>query len=588
MPVVISTMRRRSRLIMFIVAVSFVLGFGLLSLGGLSDIIRSLTNQEGPRHPDELGRVGNKVIKQSEFDNMKNYYKWLYTLSTGTRNISSKVDEQLTQQAWSYLVSEKALEDVYKKTGDVLLFDEVLEILKMAPPREAMADSTLYTDGKFDPQKYQRVLYTQQFIQQHFPAYQDYVRNKRLEADFQGAFRVPLAQVTDEQTRDWTKFNVTYLAIEPNTLVKTPDEKEIWAYYNAHRSEFAKAERRTLRYALLPVTITKEDSAAAKSQIDETYASLKTPEDFQYASDRQDESLGVWVKTDSLDSLVKVVVRDLPVVSHSAPFLINAGWQIVQLDDKNGDSVRVRYATVPIEITSSTISDLRDKIDNLTQRGKTEDLDTVAKDLGVDVREAPMLEKGKPYEFDPELSGTVEAFARRAKVGDISDPMRNSRDEIYVFKLTGIKRGIASVMDSFEIRNKVSSKIVAAKAKPLMEVHAQGALSKIRAGKTLEEIAQGDSLVRLQSRQQATVAGFNYLGPEFSGALYALQPQQVSGLVKTDRGEYIIRCDSRVTESQGGNPQALVLNKTGSALSRLRENLLKQPKIIDYRSALNF
>lgn len=573
---------------MFIVAVSFVLGFGLLSLGGLSDIIRSLTSQEGPRRPDELGRVGKNVIKQSEFDNMKNYYKWLYTLNTGIRNVSSKVDEQLGQQAWSYIVSEKALEDVYKKTGDVLLFDEVVEILKMAPPREAMADSTLYTDGKFDPQKYQRVLYTQQFIQQHFPAYQDYIRNKRLESDLQAAFRVTLAQATDEQSRDWTRFNVTFLAIEPNTFAKTPDDKEIWAYYNAHRSEFAKPERRTLRYALLPVTITKDDSAAAKSQIDETYASLKTPEDFQYSSDRQDESLGIWVKTDSLDSLVKVVVKDLPVGSHSTPFLTNAGWQLVQLDDKSGDSVQVRYATVPIEITSSTISDLRDKIDNLTQRGKTEDLDTVAKDLGVDVREAPMLEKGKPYEFDPELSGTVEAFARRAKVGDVSDPMRNSRGEIYVFKLTGIKRGITSVMDSFEIRNKVSSKIVAARAKPLMEAHAQAALSKVKSGKTLEDVAQGDSLVRLQSRQQTTVTGFNYLGPEFSGALLALQPQQVSGLVKTDRGDYIIRCDSREVLTQGGNPQTYAQGKQNAALTRFRQDLLKQPKIIDYRNALNF
>jgi peptidyl-prolyl cis-trans isomerase D len=573
---------------MFIVAVSFVLGFGLLSLGGLSDIIRSLTNQEGPRHPDELGRVGNKVIKQTEFDNMKNYYKWLYTLNTGTRNVPSKVDEQIGQQAWSYLVSEKALEDVYKKIGDVLLFDEVVEILKMAPPREAMSDSTLYTDGKFDPQKYQRVLYTQQFIQQHFPAYQDYVRNKRLESDLQGAFRVPLAQANDEQTRDWTRFNVTFLAIEPNTFVKTPDDKEIWAYYNAHRSEFAIPERRTMRYALLPVTVTKEDSDVAKSQIDETYASLKTPDDFQYASDRQDESVGVWVKTDSLDSLVKVVVKDLPVGSHSTSFLTNAGWQIVQLDDQSGDSIRVRYATVPIELTSSTISDLHDKIDNLTQRGKTEDLDSVAKDLGVEVREAPMLEKGKPYEFDAELNGTVEAFARHAKVGDVSDPMRNSRDEIYIFKLTGIKRGIASVMDSFEIRNKVSSKIVADQARPLMEARAQEALSKIRAGKTLEEIAQGDSLVRLQTRQQTTVAGFNYLGPEFSGTLFALQPQQVSGLVKTDRGDYVIRCDSRELLTQGGNPETYAQGKQNAALTRLRESLLQQPKIVDYRNALNF
>ena len=573
---------------MFIVAVSFVLGFGLLSLGGLSDIIRSLTSQEGPRRPDELGRVGKQVIKQSEFDNMKNYYKWLYTLNTGTRNVSSKVDEQLGQQAWSYIVSEKALEDVYKKTGDVLLFDEVVEILKMAPPREAMADSTLYTDGKFDPQKYQRVLYTQQFIQQHFPAYQDYIRNKRLESDLQAAFRVTLAQATDEQARDWVRFNVTFLALEPSTFVKQPDDKEIWAYYNAHRSEFAKPERRTLRYAMLTLHVTAADSEAAKSQIDETWKSLKTPEDFQYSTDRPDDSLGRWFRADSLDSLVKLTLKTLPVGQHSEPLLTREGWQIIQLDEKGGDSVRIRAITVPIEITSSTISDLRDKIDNLTQRGKTEDFDSVAKELGVEVREAPMLEKGKPYEFDPELSGTVESFAKRAKLGDISDAVRNSRSEIYIFKLTAIKRGITSVMDSFEIRNKVSSKLVAAKAKPMIEARARDVMAKIKSGKTFEEIAQGDSQVRLQTRQQVTAAGFAYLGPEFSGTLYALKPQQTSGLVKTDRGTYLIRCDSREETPSGANPAQYVQTKQNSALTRIREGLLKQPRIIDYRNPFYF
>jgi len=573
---------------MFIVALSFVLGFGVLSLGGLSDIIRSITNQEGPRRPDELGRVGKKVVKQSDYDNMKNYYKWLYMLNTGSRNIPSKVDEQLGQQAWSYVISEKALEDLYKKIGGELLFDEVVEILKMAPPREAMADSSLYTDGKFDPQKYQRLLYTQQFIQQHFPAYRDFIRNARLESDLKGAFRVPLTQATDEQSRDWTRFNVTFLSIEPSTFAKPPDDKEIWAYYNAHRSQFAKPERRTLRYALLPLTITKEDSAAAKSQIDETYASLKAPEDFQYSADRQNDSIGEWFKADSLDSLVKVTVKDLAGGSHSTPLLTKAGWQIVQLDDKGGDSVRVRYSTVPIEITSSTISDLHDKIDNLTQRGKTEDLDTVAQDVGVQVREAPILEKGKPYEFDPELSGTVEAFARRAKVGDISEPLRNSRDEIYIFKLTGIKRGITDVRDSLEVRSKVSSKLLADRTKPLMEADAREVLNKIRSGKSLEDIAQGDSLVRLQSRQEVALAGFSYLGPEFVGALYALQPQRTSGLVRTDRGIYVIRCDSREVLPQNANPQTYAQGKQNAALARLRQDLLKQPKIIDYRNPFYF
>jgi parvulin-like peptidyl-prolyl isomerase len=585
----ISNMRRRSRLIMFILAISFVVGFVLLSLGGLLDTIRQLTNREsvGPRRPDELGRVENKVITQVEYENLKNYYKWLYLENTRTRNVPAGVEEQIAQQTWSYLVNEKSLEETYKKERIELLFDEVLEILKMAPPREVMSDTAMYTDGKFDPKKYERVLYTQRFIQTHFPPYRDYIRNARLEATLKTVFRVPTPQTQYDQARDNTRFNITFLALEPNSFVKSPGDKELWAYYAGRKGQFTKPERRTLRYAVFPLKLGAEDSLAAKTQIDDIASSLKTPDDFLYQTDRSYDSTGMWFKTDSVDSAVRGALTNLPPDSVSKPLLTKEGWQIVKLDERAKDSVRLRFITVPVELTAGTYSALRDKIDNLTQRSKEENFDTVAKELGVDARDAPPLEKGKKYEFDPELSGTIEVFAKHAKIGDVSQPLRTTRNDVYLFKLTGIQRGMATVMDSFEIRNKVSSKMVTDKARPLMEARAQEILRQIKAGKSLDEVAKGDSQVRVQTRQQVTPAAVSYLGPEFAGTMYALLPGQASGVVRTERGMYVIRCDGRQENPPAPNPYYAV-SKMNAALQRVRESVLKQPRVIDYRNPFSF
>jgi parvulin-like peptidyl-prolyl isomerase len=572
---------------MFILAVSFVVGFLLLSLGGITDVIHQITTREsvGPRRPDELGRVGTKVISQSEYENMKNYYKWLYLENTKARSVPDKMAEQFAAQSWSYLVNEKALDETYKKERINLLFNEVLEILKMAPPREVIDDTTFYTEGKFDAKKYERVLYTQRFLQMHFPSYRDYLRQARLDADLKAIFRVPNAQVAYDQARDNTRFSITFLALEPSNFAKSPDDKAIWAYYASNKAPFAKPERRTLKYAALPLRIGPEDSASAKAQIDDIYNSLKTEDDFTYQTDRSD-SAGLWFTSDSLDSVVRSAVKGIEPGEHTKPLLTQEAWQIVKLDERANDSVRLRVITVPIELTASTYSAISEKISNLTARAKDESFDSVAKELGIDVRDAPALEQGKPYEFDPELAGSVELFARHARAGDVSQPFRSSRNEIYVFRLSAIQRGLATVMDSFEIRNKVNSRIVMAKARPMMEARALQILRDIKAGKSLEEIAKGDSQARLQTRQQTAIAGFNYLGPEFAGTVYALRPGQVSGLVKTDRGMYFIRCDDRQETPATPNPY-FAQSKLNAALQRVRDAVQKSPRVVDYRNPFN-
>jgi parvulin-like peptidyl-prolyl isomerase len=399
-------------------------------------------------------------------------------------------------------------------------------------------------------------------------------------------FRVPGPQAVYDQAREQTRFGITYLELNPSNFVKSPDDKQIWAYYNGHKSQFQKPERRTLRYALFSLKVGPEDSAAAKAQIDDIYGSIRGLDDFDYQTDRENDSLGLWFRSDSLDTIVRAAVANLPRDSLTHPVLGKEGWQIIQLTDRNKDSVRLRTITTPIEVTASTFSATNEKIGNLTERAKEENFDSVAKELGVEVRDAPVLEKGKDYGFDPEISASVEVWARRAKVGDVSQAYRNSREEVYVFHLTAVQRGLATVMDSFEVRNKVTSTITMDKAKPMMEARARTILRDLKAGKTMEDIAKSDSLVRLQNRPATTLAGYNWIGPEFAGTLYGLKAGRTSDLVRTERGMYVIRCDTRDDASPAPNP-FWAQSKYNSVLQKVRESVQKPPRVIDWRNPFN-
>jgi parvulin-like peptidyl-prolyl isomerase len=74
-------------------------------------------------------------------------------------------------------------------------------------------------------------------------------------------------------------------------------------------------------------------------------------------------------------------------------------------------------------------------------------------------------------------------------------------------------------------------------------------------------------------------------GPEFAGAVAALNPGEMYGVVETDWGAFIIRCDERTSTG--------TLAASGYADQRrqqvgqdLMQEELKAPEIKDYRDAL--
>src|SRR5215217_2260213 len=141
-------MRSAAKPIFIILAITFVGGFLFADASGL------------------LGRAqvtaGTPVATVNGHD--ITYQQWTNTVEGLRQQAEAQKGSALTgderarleQQAFDEMVGEILLQDEYVKRGITVSADEIQEAARYSPPRELMQAPALQTEGRFDPEKYQR------------------------------------------------------------------------------------------------------------------------------------------------------------------------------------------------------------------------------------------------------------------------------------------------------------------------------------------------------------------------------------------------------------------------------------------------
>ena len=144
------TMREKTKIIMLILAVAFV---GWL----VFDVGMGVTGRQSPTTRD-LGSVDGSPIK---------YQEWLQTYQAMAEQERQRVPGQaLTREdqkaledgAFEQLVEARLLKEAYKRRGIVVTDEEIRDAARRFPPEEVTGARDFQTDGKFDPNKWQRFL----------------------------------------------------------------------------------------------------------------------------------------------------------------------------------------------------------------------------------------------------------------------------------------------------------------------------------------------------------------------------------------------------------------------------------------------
>ncbi|MEO0092935.1 MAG: peptidyl-prolyl cis-trans isomerase [candidate division WOR-3 bacterium] len=582
-------MRKRVKIIMFIVALSFVAGFLL------SEIWQMLRfRARGGRGYWEkgiFGKVGKKTITREEYQNTLDYFTYKFLKENKVRDLSEEDRENLHNQVWQYLISEKVWADILKQEKIKVTDAEIYEIMKANPPPELRENPELMTDGKFDQEKYLQVLSNPQ-NRPYFMIYArelvDMLPKEKLRIDITGMYRVTSGEIQKALALENTKIKATFLYFSPKVVKdqSKPTEKEIKEYYERNKKEFAIPEMRRLKYVFFPRRITAEDSLDAQRQIEDIYNEIKPGEDFALLirdfSDNPTETTATWYAQNSFDSIMKRVLDSLQPGRFSKPFLNNEGWQIVNLVEKKKDSVKLNRILIKIKMTSTTTATVLDSINKFLERAQHENFDTLCQEFGLMARETRVI-KGRPVNFPGLYSvSPLQDFALRAKPKDLSEPMRG-RGGYYVFRLEGIDKASYQPLD--RIKQMIEWRIQREKDKEKIKAIAEAAYKKLFAGKTFADIVSEDSTIEIQ---KDSFNSFTYAkgakGAEFAGALYALKPNETSGVVTTDWGSFIIHCDERI-EVNNTTAEDLKTQRHQTVTNRLFSEIIKTPEVFDYRNA---
>jgi hypothetical protein len=587
-------MRKRVRVVMFIVAAAFIAGFLM------SELWRMIGTRGSHRGRDThgyVGEIGNHNVTADEYRAAVSYMTDKYKSESNLRDLSNEDYQSIEQQAWKYLITELTWAKVMKSEHISITQDEIMEIIKSNPPEELRNRPELLTDGKFDEQKYLQIMNAPEnrgYFSKYAQQIVEMLPREKFRIDVINAYRPTNGEVEDALAAANTHWRATSLYFGARVMQQKyePTEDEAKAWFEAHKDSFRTKETWQLNYVFFPLTLTAQDSTDAKETIDRAYDQLEKGETFNLTtvdfSDLEAETLPAMTPRTGLDKTTDSVLSRLKPGKYSSPYLANFGWQIVQLDSAKKDSVAFRRILVRVQIGSEAVATIRDSVRSFIEKAATEKFDTAAARFNLPLQQArPIIGDQKELPgLDIESPGQLIEWAKKAKPGAVYDqPLRGTRG-YYVFALGEVKP--AGYADYEKVKRAVTFRMRQEKEKAAWTQAAQQALAVLKGGQTFEQYAAQNPGVELQ---KDTFAGLvdcrSKKGPEFAGALAALNPGDKTGVVETRWGAFIIRCDA-LTQDTTLAPATFVQQRRTQVGQDLMAELLKTPEVKDYRDALAY
>jgi peptidyl-prolyl cis-trans isomerase D len=576
-------MRGLAKYIWVLVAFVFVGGFLLYETSGLmgrtpvtTTTPVAVVNGHDILYSQFQARVQNEVQSEQQRSGQ--------TLSQDdTRRIENSVFDQM--------VSDVLLQDEYRRRGIVVTDDEVREFARYAPPSWITGAPELQTEGRFDPDKYARLLASPQARQGGLlVSLENYYRTEIPREKLFDQIASGVYVSDSELWRAWRdqhdSAQVSYVSVVPTpdpAAAKAISDADLHAYFDQHKSEFQGPGRAVLSVVTIPRTVTAADSAAARAKVvalreeivkGAKFEDVAKRESADTVSGRNGGDLGKGGKGRFVPDFEKAAYA-LGKGELSQPVLTPFGYHLIKVDDKKGDTLSLRHILVRIQASDSSTTRIDKEADVLSRSAGSSDqgkkLDTAAQKLGLKISRAQAFE-GQPATMDgkPIPSASAWAFGG-AKPGETSE-LFDDENGYYLVRLDSLHEGGEPKFEN--VKEDIRARVAASRQLDKLLPDAQKVASAA-ATSTLEAAAQQAGKKVEQTpmfSRSSIVPGLGQFN-EAVGAAFALPTGAVSAPVKTNDGVYVLRVDKRVLADSA----AWVAQKPAQKATRLQQ--LRQQKI---------
>jgi peptidyl-prolyl cis-trans isomerase D len=283
----------------------------------------------------------------------------------------------------------------------------------------------------------------------------------------------------------------------------------------------------------------------------------------------------------------------MPLNTVSMPILTDFGYHIIEVTSRKGNTATARHILIPIEVAGTHRDEIDARADSLEELGASRldpaALDTAAAALQLAIGTAAPVQKGTQVQVGVRVIPDGGAWAFQAKVGEVS-PIIEIASGFYLFRLDSLAPEGVPPLEAIEAS--VASLVIQEKKTELGKELAQTYLKRVQEGSTMEQAASAMDLPYRKlgpfSRIESPVPN-----PVLTGAVFSLPIDQLSGVLDTDDGFYIVRVLSRTPADTAAFRQGIEEFRT-DAIRRARQDrarnyldaLQASAKVVDHRAGL--
>lgn len=222
---------------------------------------------------NNVGSVDGEDISYQEFVNAVEQQRENQKKQTG-KDVDEENLEQLRDQVWDALVTQKILANEIDKFGITVSDEEIKEIILGDNPPEFLKQNFIDSTGNFNRQVYEQALFDPRNKEALLQA-EEFVRQNRLNEKLQSlilaSVNISEADIKNRFIEQNQKMNAEYvlvdLSIYPDSTVKFNDT-DLKKYYNENLDKYKNQAQRKLQYVLFANKPSADDSATIKQTLE--------------------------------------------------------------------------------------------------------------------------------------------------------------------------------------------------------------------------------------------------------------------------------------------------------------------------------
>lgn len=601
-PSVLQAFRGSAKVVFWIIFISFVGVFLFAETSGLTS--------RGVTRGTSVGSVDGVDITYDRWDSQVRALSAQEQQRRGTPSLTQDDMRRIEDVAFQQIVDSVVLAREYQRRG-ITVTDREIQYAALAMPHPELAQNPdLQTEGRFDPEKYQRLLQSPMARQQGLTQFLE--QYYRTEIPRQKLFEQIAAGVYLTDARLWRIWQderdsarVSYVAFRPalvpDSAVRVTDD-EIRKYFDEHRADFGdRRGRAVLSLIALPRPVTAADSAATRQRAltlrneivgGVPFDTVARRESSDSISAAQGGLLGTVARGAFVPEFERAAFALRPG-EISQPVLSPFGYHIIKVDAKKGDSITVRHILLPITQSDSSAQRVTTLADSIAEvAAGAEDptrLDSAAKRFNLPIARAVATE-GEPLTWNGQYVQDLGAWAfRGSRVGDVSDIV-DAPDAFYLARIDSLDEG--GKVDLDDVREEIRRVLLNRKKVDYLEGRGRRVTDAVVSGKTLEQAAQENGVAVEKTGMFTRVSLVPGLGRlnEAVGASFGLPVGATSAPVKTEDGVFVIRVDARVNADRAAweaqkdqQRQQLLLRLRRQRIQDFVTALRKEAKVDDRR-----